>query len=254
MLRYIKGTTVAAFAALAGVSAVSAQAEAPRIAAALPGTITDRAFNENVHEGLVMAREQHGAEIAFTENVSQATQVEVMSDYARRGYDMVFGAGGEFTDAARRVAANFPEATVAVINGAPTEGVVTLNFRNQEFGYVVGLVAGHFSETGVAAALSAQRFAALDQVVDGFHAPRGARGGGFHVARGEQRVVGSQVLREGPLHAVGARFAPLPAKEIARKGVEVAGGGRDFRQHQSWATLVLMAAMQLLISSAGTAT
>lgn len=168
MLRYIKGTAVATFAALAGVSVVSAQAETPRIAAALPGTITDRAFNENVHEGLVTAREQFGAEIAFSENVSQATQVEVMSDYARRGYDIVFGAGGEFTDAARRVAANFPEATVAVINGAPTEGVVTLNFRNQEFGYVVGLVAGHVSETGVAAALSAQRFAALDQVVDGF--------------------------------------------------------------------------------------
>lgn len=160
--------TILATAALGVLAAGSAQAQGPRVAVALPGIITDRAFNENVYEGLVMAAEEHGAETAYTENVSQATQVEVMSDYARRGYDIVVGAGGEYTDAAERVAANFPETTVIVINGAPTEGVTTLNYNNPEFGYLVGLVAGHVSETGVAAAISAQEFAAFTKVVDGF--------------------------------------------------------------------------------------
>jgi basic membrane protein A len=163
----IKSAILAA-AALGAITASPALAEGPRVAVALPGIITDRAFNENVYNGLLLAQEEHGAEIAYTENVSQATQVEVMSDYARRGYDIVVGAGGEYTDAAERVAANFPETTVIVLNGAPTEGVTTINYNNPEFGYLVGLVAGHVSETGVAAAISAQEFAAFTNVVEGF--------------------------------------------------------------------------------------
>jgi basic membrane protein A len=168
MPRNLKSVILATAAAAAALTAAPAFADGPRVAVALPGIITDRAFNENVHNGLVMAAEEYGAETAYTENVSQATQVEVMSDYARRGYDIVVGAGGEYTDAAKRVAAQFPETTVIVLNGAPTEGVTTINYNNPEFGYLVGLVAGHVSETGVAAALSAQEFAAFTNVVDGF--------------------------------------------------------------------------------------
>jgi basic membrane protein A and related proteins len=168
MPRNLKSVILATAAAVAAMTAGPAFAEGPRVAVALPGIITDRAFNENVYNGLVMAEEEYGAETAYTENVSQATQVEVMSDYARRGYDIVVGAGGEYTDAAKRVAAQFPETTVIVLNGAPTEGVTTINYNNPEFGYLVGLVAGHVSETGVAAALSAQEFAAFTNVVDGF--------------------------------------------------------------------------------------
>lgn len=182
MLHHLKATALAAVTALGALAVSPAQAEAPRVAVALPGIITDRAFNENVHNGLVMAEEQFGAETAYTENVSQATQVEVMSDYARRGYDIVVGAGGEYTDAAERVAANFPETTVIVLNGAPTEGVTTINYDNPEFGYLVGLVAGHVSETGVAAALSAQEFAAFTNVVDGFRR-------GFQTANPEGEVL-----------------------------------------------------------------
>lgn len=182
MPRNLKSVILAAATAVGVLAAGPAFAEGPRIAVALPGIITDRAFNENVYNGLVMAEEEYGAETAYTENVSQATQVEVMSDYARRGYDIVVGAGGEYTDAAERVAANFPETTVIVLNGAPTEGVTTINYNNPEFGYLVGLVAGHVSETGVAAALSAQEFAAFTNVVDGFRR-------GFQTANPDGKVL-----------------------------------------------------------------
>ncbi|WP_181711294.1 BMP family protein [Roseovarius sp. TE539] len=182
MLHHLKVAALAAVTAIGTLAVTPAFAEAPRVAVALPGMITDRAFNENVYNGLVMAEEQFGADTAYTENVSQATQVEVMSDYARRGYDIVVGAGGEYTDAAERVAASFPETTVIVLNGAPTEGVTTINYNNPEFGYLVGLVAGHVSETGVAAALSAQEFAAFTNVVDGFRK-------GFQTANPEGEVL-----------------------------------------------------------------
>lgn len=169
MMRYLKPAVLAVFtASAAALVALPALADGPRVAIALPGLVTDRAFNQNIYEGLVAVEKDFGSEIAYTENVSQATQVEVMSDYARRGYDIVVGAGGEYTDAAERVAANFPDVTVIVLNGAPTPGVTTINYDNPEFGYLLGVVAGGMSETGVIAALSAQKFAAFDNVVDGF--------------------------------------------------------------------------------------
>jgi basic membrane protein A len=169
MIKYLKSAILATFTcAAASLVAVPAQADGLRVAVALPGMVTDRAFNENVYDGLVAVAEKFSAETAYTENVSQATQVEVMSDYARRGYDIVVGAGGEYTDAAERVAENFPDVTVIVLNGAPTPGVTTINYNNPEFGYLLGVVAGGVSETGVIAALSAQKFAAFDNVVDGF--------------------------------------------------------------------------------------
>jgi basic membrane protein A len=168
MIKHI--VKLAAIAALSGFAAFPAAAQAVKVAVALPGVITDKAFNQNVHDGLVKARDTLGAEVAFTENVSQAEQVEVMSDYARRGYQIVVGAGGEYTDAAKRVATRFPKVRVVVLNGAPTQGVATVNFKNEEFGYVLGLVAGRVTKTGTAAAISAQQFAAFTTAVDGFKA------------------------------------------------------------------------------------
>ncbi|RKF16745.1 BMP family ABC transporter substrate-binding protein [Roseovarius spongiae] len=169
MRRQLKSAAFAAVTAAATLIALPATAQdAPRVAAALPGIVTDKAFNENIYDGLVAIEDKYGSDIAYTENVSQATQVEVMSDYARRGYDIVIGAGGEYTDAAERVAENFPETTVVVPNGAPTPGVTTINYNNPEFGYLLGVVAGGMSKTGVIAALSAQKFAAFDNVVDGY--------------------------------------------------------------------------------------
>jgi len=139
-----------------------------KVAAAIPGSITDQAFNQQVYEGLVAAKERVGAEIAYTEKVAQANQVEVMSDYARRGFSVVIGSGGEFIDAAKRVAGQFPKVTVVVLNGAPTKGIATINFNNQQFGYVLGYVAGKTSQSGKAGLVAGQKIKAFLEVQEGF--------------------------------------------------------------------------------------
>ncbi len=145
-----------------------AHADDFRIAGVLPGSITDQAFNQSVYEGLVRARDALGVEMAFSEKVAQADQVEALSDYARRGYDLVFAAGGEFTASAGRVARRFPEAHLVVINGAPTDGVATIGYDNAQFGYILGFIAGHMSETGKAALITGQEIGAFKEIVDGY--------------------------------------------------------------------------------------
>jgi basic membrane protein A len=162
---FLAAIVVASMLAPVGPSA----AQKPiRVAAAIPGSITDQAFNQQVYEGLMAAKERLGVEVAFTEKVVQADQVEVMSDYGRRGYDVVMGAGGEFTDAAKRVARQYSKPIVAVLNGAPAPGIATINYHNQQFGHVLGYTAGKMTKTGKAGAVAGQKIKAFLDLIEGF--------------------------------------------------------------------------------------
>lgn len=160
---------------------VTAHAEELRIAVALPGLINDKSFNQNVYEGIERIKAEFGIDVDYTENVADPAQVEALSDYARRGYDVIIGAGGGWTDSAKRVAADFPDAQLVVLNGAPTEGVATINFENEQFGYVLGYAAAAGSQTGTIGALSAQQVPAFDQILAGYRAGAEAAKAGTQV-------------------------------------------------------------------------
>jgi len=105
-----------------------------------------------------------------------------MADYARRGYNLIIGGGGEYIDAARRIKAQFPDVQVAVLNGAETDGITTLSFDHEQFAYVVGIVAGGMSTTGTVAAITAQPIPAFDYIVKGFTA-------GVHVTHPDGKIL-----------------------------------------------------------------
>ncbi len=148
----------------------SAFADKLKVALLIPGTVTDGAINQVAYEGIKRAEKDFDIEVAYTEKVTQVSQLEIMSDYARRGYDIVVGVGGEFTDAAKRVADQFPDAEIGVVNGAPTDGIFTLNYQNQQFGYVAGLVGGRMTKSGKNAIIAGQTFEAFEQIVEGYRA------------------------------------------------------------------------------------
>lgn len=141
-----------------------------KVAAVLPGGITDGSFNQDVYEGLMEAKATLPIEVAFSEKVPQSDQVEAMSDYARRGYQLIIGAGGEFTDAAKRAARRYSKPTFVVLNGAPTKNVVTVNFDNYQFGYLLGLGGGRMSKTGTIGAIAGQPIKAFHILMDGYKA------------------------------------------------------------------------------------
>lgn len=158
----------AAVAVTMGLSGLSAKAEEFKAAVVLPGSITDQAFNQVVYEGLKRAEKRLGIEVAYSEKVKQADQAETMSDYARRGYSVVMGAGGEFTAAAERVARQFKDTLVVVINGAPKDNIATVNYNNPQFGYILGYIGGKMTKTGNAGFVSGQEFKAFTDIVDGY--------------------------------------------------------------------------------------
>jgi basic membrane protein A and related proteins len=171
--------TMVASVALASTSPVLAQAKL-KIAIALPGSITDGGWSQAAYDALVAAKAQYGIEFAFTEKIKEPDHVETLSDYARRGYNLVIAHGGEFQDAVNRTAPRFPKTTFVVNNGLKTDkNVATADFYFSQPAYLMGYLAGKMTKTGKAGVIGAQKFKFTTDSVAGFEAGfKQARPGG----------------------------------------------------------------------------
>ncbi|MGX1786562.1 BMP family protein [Bosea sp. NPDC055332] len=177
----------AALAASVGLAALPRSARAAggqlKVAMALPGSIADGGWSQSAFEVLAQARTELHAETAYSEKVHQPQQVEVLSDYARRGYNLVIGHGGEFQDAVDRVAGRFPQTSFLVTNGLrPSANVATADFHFSQPAYLLGFLAARMSKTGKVGIIAAQKFKFTNDSVAGFEA-------GFRAARSDGQVV-----------------------------------------------------------------
>lgn len=140
-----------------------------KVAAALPGIITDKAWNQSAFEGLKMMEKQIGAQIAYTERVAQPDQAEVLSDYARRGFDVVFAHGGEFDAAGKQVAGRFPKTKFVIDNGTNTgPNLADLQINHFQVAFLGGFVAGKMTKTNKIAVVAAEKFKAIEDLIAGY--------------------------------------------------------------------------------------
>jgi basic membrane lipoprotein Med (substrate-binding protein (PBP1-ABC) superfamily) len=118
------------------------QANAFKVALLTPGPVSDAGWNALAYEGLLTIRDQLGAETAQIETKTPAEFEEGFRDFARRGYQLVFGHGFEFQDAAAAVSADFPN-TVFITSSGNTvrKNVAPLRFMIEEATYLQGILA-----------------------------------------------------------------------------------------------------------------
>ena len=135
-------------------SALLSQSAPAKVAMLLPGTVNDQSWNAAGYAGLVKLKES-GVEIAYSENVQAADHVEAMKDYARRGFSPVIGHSGRFLSAAQRVAPEFAKTTFLVGSGSGGQAnVISLDVANEQYAYVVGVLAGKMTKTGKVGAVA----------------------------------------------------------------------------------------------------
>ena len=79
-----------------------------RLAALLPGSIADNAFNAMAFKTLNYLKEKYGVEFTYQERVPPPEFEASFIDLAKKGYDVIWGHGFQFTDAAKKVAGQFP--------------------------------------------------------------------------------------------------------------------------------------------------
>ena len=140
-----------------------------KVAIALPGIITDKAWNQSGYEGVMLAKEKLGAETAYVEQVPQPDQAEALTDFARRGFNLVFAHGGQFDAAVEQVASQFPKTFFVAVNGAATgANIAALRLAHMQASYLCGIVGASMTKSNKMAYLAGQSFEATQQEMRGF--------------------------------------------------------------------------------------
>jgi basic membrane lipoprotein Med (substrate-binding protein (PBP1-ABC) superfamily) len=102
------------------------------------------------YAGLQRIHRELGAQVSYAETRTPAEFDEGFRDFARRGYDLVFGHGFEFQDAANRVGAEYPGTTFITTSGSAVRAnVAPMVFRLEESTYLCGILAAHLSRTKI---------------------------------------------------------------------------------------------------------
>jgi basic membrane protein A and related proteins len=143
--------------------------EGLKIAIVLPGVITDKAWNQSGYEGVNLAKQKLGAEIAYVENIAQADQTEALTDFARKGYNVVFAHGGQFDAAIEQVASQFPNTFFVAVNGSiKGDNIAALRIDHLQASYLCGIIGASITKSNKLAYIAGQEFEATQQELRGF--------------------------------------------------------------------------------------
>ena len=119
-----------------------------RVALLTPGPISDQSWNAGAYQGLLRIRDSLGAQISHIQTKTPAEFEENFRQYGAQGYDLVFGHGYEFQDAAKAVAPSYPRTQFVVTSGNSSEGNVSgMVFGFAEPSYMAGMIGGAVTRT-----------------------------------------------------------------------------------------------------------
>ena len=178
--RVVRVATVAVLASLVMVAALGCRQkkEAPppgfRVALLTPGPISDHSWNGAAYDGLTRIRDSLGASISHIQTRTPAEFEENFRQYGAQRYDLVFGHGFEFQDAALRVGPDFPKTVYVATSGNRAAGnVAGMVFAFEDPSYLAGLVAGSMTKTGVVGTIGGTELPPVKSSFDAF--AQGAR-------------------------------------------------------------------------------
>ena len=121
-----------------------------RVALLTPGPISDQSWNGGAYEGLLRVRDSLGASISHIQTRTPAEFDEQFRQYGSQGYDLVFGHGFEFQDAAKRVGPDHPRTIYVVTSGSSVgANVAGIEFGFADASYLAGMLAGAMTKTNV---------------------------------------------------------------------------------------------------------
>ncbi len=145
-----------------------------KVALLTPGPISDRSWNGGAYDGLMRIRDSLGASVSHIQTRTPAEFEENFRQYGAQGYDLVFGHGFEFQEAALRVAPSHPATVFVTTSGntvAPNVAGMVFNMENAS--YLAGLIAASMTKTGIVATLGGAEFPPVKSSFEAFSA--GAR-------------------------------------------------------------------------------
>ena len=121
-----------------------------RVALLTPGPISDQAWNAGAYRGLLRIRDSLGARVSHIETKTPADFEENFREYGAQGYNLVFGHGFEFQDAASRVGPEYPKTVYVTSSGNRLgKNVAPMVFGFEDASCLAGVLAGSLTKSGV---------------------------------------------------------------------------------------------------------
>ncbi|MCS7224882.1 MAG: BMP family protein [Armatimonadetes bacterium] len=198
------------------IGPVSGKARKPmKVALITPGAISDGGWNQAAYQGLKKIERELKAQTAHAEVRAPADYPQAFRDFASRGFDLIFGHGFEFGDAALEISRLFPKSFFVITSGrVQGANVASLQMQINEPAYLLGYLAGKMSRTKKVGCVGGMKIPSVERSLAGFVA-------GALETKGKIQV---RVTYTGSFEDV------LAAKEAARALIR---WGADFLMHNA---------------------
>ena len=180
-----------------------------------PGSINDAGWNAIAYEGLKRIESELDAEISHQETKTPAEFEEGFRYFGAEGFDLAFGHGFEFQDAAINAGRLYPDTVFITTSGSSTsKNVSPMVFELEQATYLLGMVAALESKTGKAGLVGGIRLPSIASTFLAFTA-------------GAKSVKPAFEVRE----VYTGNFDDLGAARLA--ALALIDSGADFLMHQS---------------------
>lgn len=152
--KLLSTTGVCVFALTSACSGNSGQPKSSeptfKVALLTPGPVSDKSWNGGAYAGLIAIRDSLGAQVSHIQTKTPAEFDENFRQYGAKGFDLVFGHGFEFQDAAMRVARSYPKTVYVTTSGTSVaKNVAGADFAFEEASYLAGMIAGRMTTSNL---------------------------------------------------------------------------------------------------------
>lgn len=142
-----------------------------RVGLLTPGSINDNGWNAIAYEGLQRIQKELGAEISHQETKTPAEFDDGFKSYGAKGFDLAFGHGFEFQDAALKAGRQYPKTVFITTSGsAVAPNVSSMRFELEQATYLLGIIAARESKTGKAGLVGGIKLPSIDSTFIAFKA------------------------------------------------------------------------------------
>ena len=116
-----------------------------------PGSVNDNGWNAIAYDGLQRIAKDLGAAISHQETKTPAEFEEGFRSYGASGFNLAFGHGFEFQDAALAAGRQYPNTVFITTSGkSVAHNVAPMVFELEQATYLLGVIAARESKTGKA--------------------------------------------------------------------------------------------------------
>lgn len=114
------------------------------------GGLGDKSFNDIAYAGALLAKDDFGLELDYSQPTAIAEYEGIQIDYAKTGeYALIICVGFDQVDALNNTAEAYPEQKFAIVDAVVEKpNVASLLFKANEGSFLAGVIAGMMTETG----------------------------------------------------------------------------------------------------------